>query len=68
MAARSGGYYRAAFKGERGVTQGDSLSPTLFNVVVDAVVRHWREGLQAARDETDAEGGGGTFLGGFLRG
>ena len=27
--------------GRRGVTQGDPLSPTIFNVVVDAVVRHW---------------------------
>ena len=49
MVARSGGYYGAAFKGERGVTQGDPLSPTLFNVVVDMVVRHWLEGLQAAK-------------------
>ena len=31
------------FKGFRGVTQGDPLSPSLFNVVVDAVVRHWVE-------------------------
>ena len=46
MAARSGGYYRAAFKGERGVTQVDPLSPTIFNVFVDAVVRHWLEGIQ----------------------
>ena len=23
------------------MTQGDLLSPTIFNVVVDAVVRHW---------------------------
>ena len=57
MAARSGGYYGAAFKGIRGVTQGDPLSPTIFNVVVDAVVRHWLEGLQAAKEEKDAEGG-----------
>ena len=41
MAARAGGYYRKAFKGARGVTQGDPLPPTIFNVVVDAVVRHW---------------------------
>ena len=41
MAARAGRYYGAAFKGARGVTQGDPLSPTIFNVVVDAVVRHW---------------------------
>ena len=41
MVVRAGGYYGEAFKGDRGVTQGDPLSPTIFNVVVDAVVRHW---------------------------
>ena len=41
MVARVGGYYGEAFKGAWGVTQGDPLSPTLFNLVVDAVVRHW---------------------------
>ena len=41
MVARAGGYYGGAFKGARGVTQGNPLSPTIFNVVVDAVVRHW---------------------------
>ena len=41
MVARAGGYYGTGFKGERGVTQGDPLLPTIFNVVVDAVVRHW---------------------------
>ena len=40
MVARAAGYYGTAFGGERGVTQGDPLSPTIFNVVVDAVVRH----------------------------
>ena len=40
MVPRAGGYYATGFKGERGVTQGDPLSPTIFNVVVDAVVRH----------------------------
>ena len=68
MAARSDGYYGTAFKGERGVTQGDPLSPTIFNVGVDAVVRHWLEGLQAAKEEKGAEGGGRAFLGGILRG
>ena len=41
MVAKAGGYCGEAFKGARGMTQGDPLSPTIFNVVVDAVVRHW---------------------------
>ena len=53
MVARAAGYYRTAFGGERGVTQGDPLSPTIFNVVVDAVVRHWVNGLV---DEAEAKG------------
>ena len=36
-----GGYYGTGFKGARGVTQGNPLSPTIFNVVLDAVVSHW---------------------------
>ena len=31
--------------GFQGVTQEDSLSPTIFNVVDDAVVRHWVEDM-----------------------
>ena len=41
MVASTGGYYGAVFQGAQGVTQGDPLSPTIFNVVVDAVLRHW---------------------------
>ena len=41
MVSRLGGYYGTAFQGECGVTQGYPLSPTIFNVVVDAVVQHW---------------------------
>ena len=65
MAARAGGYYGTAFKGARGVTQGDPLSSTIFNVVVDAVLRHWLEGLQTAKEEKGATGG--TFLSDILR-
>ena len=43
MIAIAGGYYRSSFQGFRGVMQGDPLSPTIFNMVVDAVVRHWYE-------------------------
>ena len=45
MVAWAGSYYRTTFGGERGVTQGDALSPTIFNVVVDTVVRHWVHGI-----------------------
>ena len=45
MVERAGGYYGTAFRGERGVTQSDPLSPIIFNVVVDAVVRHWVKGV-----------------------
>ena len=59
MVARAGGYYGTSFGGERGVTQGDPLSPTIFNVVVDAVVRHWVHRVveeAEARGETGQEG------------
>ena len=51
MVARAGGYYGTAFKGGRGVTQGDPLSPTIFNVVVDAVVCHWVTGIIVDAEE-----------------
>ena len=59
MVARAGGNYRTSFGGERGVTQGDPLSPTIFNVVVDAVVRNWVHRIMEeaeARGETGREG------------
>ena len=37
MVARAGAYFGSSFKGQCGVTQGYPLSPTFFNVVVDAV-------------------------------
>ena len=59
MVARAAGYYRTAFGGERGVTQGDLLYLTIFNVVVDAVVRHWVNRIVEATEskgETGREG------------
>ena len=51
--ARAGGYYGEAFKGAQGMTQGDPLSPTIFNVVVDAVLRHW---VMIMLDEAEKRG------------
>ena len=39
--------------GEGGVTKFNLLSPTIFNVVVDAVVLHW---LQGVLEESEARG------------
>ena len=41
MVARSGRCYGDPFTGTRGVTQGDLLPPTIFNMMVDAVIFHW---------------------------
>ena len=41
MVAKVSRYSGRPFKGYQGVTQGDPLSPTIFNVVVDAVICHW---------------------------
>ena len=56
MVARAGGYFGTGFKGDRGVTQGDPLSPIIFNVVVDVVVRHW---VTLAVEEAETRGGRG---------
>ena len=53
MVARAGGYYGTDFGGERGVMQGNPLPPTIFNMIVDAVVRHWVNGVM---EEAEARG------------
>ena len=50
VVARQSGYHGEPFKATRGVTQGDIVSPTLFNIIVDAVVRYWFHVLEM--DET----------------
>jgi hypothetical protein len=50
MVCRAAGYYGQAFKAGRGVTQGGTLSPKLFNIVVDAVVWEWMQQLQQEGD------------------
>ena len=51
MVAKVEGYYGSDFQGLRGVTQGNLLSPTIFNVVVDAVVIHWVEVMVESADK-----------------
>ena len=41
MVAKTGKYFRHPFRWYQCVTQGDPLYPTIFNMVVDAVIRHW---------------------------
>ena len=41
MVARAGGYFGVPFKGQHGVTKWQSIFPTISNMVVDAVLRHW---------------------------
>ena len=60
MVVRAGGYYVAPFRGEIGVTQGDRLLPTIFNVVVDAVVFHWESLLVAEQEEGYSSGDEGN--------
>ena len=62
MVAQAGGYYGMAFQRERGRTQVNPLSPTIYNVVVDTVVQHWVTGVIA---EAEARGGGWEMRGGI---
>ena len=41
MVAREGHYYSNPFKDRQEVNHGYPLSPTIFNMVVDAVIWYW---------------------------
>jgi hypothetical protein len=47
VVARQQGYYGNPIRSKRGTTQGDIASPTIFNILVDAVVREWYHQLQS---------------------
>ena len=52
LVCRAQGVHGKPFKAYRGVTQGGPLSPKLFNIMVDAIVREWLRqtlGEEAAR-------------------
>ena len=46
LACCASGYYRRVFKAWRGVTQEAPLSPTIFNLMVDAIMREWMRQLE----------------------
>ena len=60
VVARQGKYHGEPFEADRGVTQGDIVSPTIFNIVCDAVVRAWL--LEVSEDSDDASVGIGSNL------
>ena len=49
---KAGGFYGKPFSVGRGVRQGDGLSPIIFNIVEDAVIRAW---MNETEPETRAE-------------
>ena len=51
MVPRQAGFFGKSFKARRGVRQGDIISPLIFNIMVDAVVRRWRSDV-GNTDET----------------
>ena len=42
MTPRQAGYYGRPFQAYRGVRVGDTISPMIFNVVTDAILRQWQ--------------------------
>ena len=54
MVTESGGYFRPPFKVYQGVTQGNTLYPNIFNLVVETVIRNCVVVL--AQEEDGAEG------------
>ena len=56
MVAWEGQYYGALFKGYHGVTQGDPILPTILNLVVDEVIRHWVKVVAGEEAETEEFG------------
>jgi hypothetical protein len=57
VVARQGGCHISAFSAGGGVTQGDIPSPTIFNIVCDAIIRAWKVGVTDGHI-TSSYGGG----------
>jgi hypothetical protein len=46
IVARQQGYYGNTFRSECRTTQGDIISPTIFNIIVNAVVQAWHNKME----------------------
>ena len=66
MVARAGKYYGAAFTSAWGVMQGYPLSPTIFNILVGAVVRQWVSMVVEGAEEQVRRGQEGRHQNAFL--
>jgi hypothetical protein len=51
--ASQAGYCGSPFQAHGGVTQGGIVSPTIFNMIVDGVVRSWLHGLSQEGNGVD---------------
>ena len=45
-------FYGKSFNAERGVKQGDIMSPTIFNIIIDSIVRDCIQKMKDKGDET----------------
>ena len=52
LVPKQSGFFGEAFRAGRGVTQGDIVSPTIFNIMVDAVLRVWHKEMHLSLDTT----------------
>ena len=60
MVTSFSGYFGPPFKFQSGMTEGYPLSPNIFNVVVDTVLRRWVSVVKATEGvlEIETEGFG----------
>ena len=60
MVTRKNGFHRTALPATRGITQGNLVPPTLFNVVVDNVITTWMA-MTVEEQKVAHDGFGETF-------